>query len=251
MLSKLQSLYAKYRHGVTFVEVESNGKRNIGSGFHVGDGIVVTARHVVENKEVKSLGPLPSVVRGEGEIALESEGAPCFHPDASVDVAFLRTNAANAEILPLGSHLDDWIDGNAFVLSGALVLGYPPIPQSDSPVLVAQRTEVVAVIDKYTSRHPHFVIGSIPRPGFSGGPVISEWSFVLGMFTESLVECEQATELGYSAILSIEPILVTLGHHRALPRVVRELWEDDEGRAVFDPEFMEEFRREYREAFRE
>jgi hypothetical protein len=89
-------------------------------------------------------------------------------------------------------------------------MGYPPIPLSREPVLVAVQGEVSAIVDKYCGPHPHFVISSIPRGGFSGGPVISEYDFLLGIFVESLMDAEQTVELGFASVLSIEPLLVLL-----------------------------------------
>lgn len=96
------------------------------------------------------------------------------------------------------------------MLSKVLVMGYPPIPLSQGPVLVAVQGEINAIVDKYCGPHPHFVISSIPRGGFSGGPVISEYKFLLGIFVESLLDADQPVELGFASVLSIEPLLVLL-----------------------------------------
>ncbi len=117
------------------------------------------------------------------------------------------------DYIPLGDHLDDWL-GDELVLSHVLVFGYPNIPLSIEPVLVAVQGEVNAVIDKYTSPHPHFIISSTARGGFSGGPVISEYDFLLGIFTESLIEGQQDTENGFASVLSIEPLLVLLHENK-------------------------------------
>jgi hypothetical protein len=89
-------------------------------------------------------------------------------------------------------------------------MGYVPIRFSREIVLVAVQGEVNAVIEKYNGPHPHFIISSMPRGGFSGGPVISEYGFLLGVFIESLFEAGKSTEMGFAAVLSIEPLLVLL-----------------------------------------
>jgi hypothetical protein len=44
------------------------------------------------------------------------------------------------------------------------------------------------------------------RGGFSGGGVLSECDFVLGIVTMSLVRNNAPEELGYLTVLSVEPI---------------------------------------------
>lgn len=49
-------LYAEHSTALAYVDVEKpNGTRGIGSAFHVGNNVFVTARHVVHgNKILKS-----------------------------------------------------------------------------------------------------------------------------------------------------------------------------------------------------
>ena len=71
--------------------------------------------------------------------------------------------------VPFGNHLDDWLGSDDFVLAGAVLLGYPPIPFATAPYLVAARAEVNAQVDLRGSQHVHFVLSATPRGGFSGG----------------------------------------------------------------------------------
>jgi hypothetical protein len=122
-----------------------------------------------------------------------------------------------ASAIPLGSHLDDWLNDDAFIANKVLVMGYPPIPTTTSPVLVAVEAEVVAIVDKYAGpRHPYFVLSNIPRGGFSGGPVLFS-GFLLAIATESLLEQGQPLESGYSAALAVEPLLAMMGNYRIFP----------------------------------
>ena len=65
--STARRLYADRAHALAYVDVEKpNGDRNIGSAFHVGEGVFVTARHIVEgNKivEVKITEPVALNIR--------------------------------------------------------------------------------------------------------------------------------------------------------------------------------------------
>src|SRR5437588_11539468 len=118
-----------------------------------------------------------------------------------------------ADRIPLGEHLDDWI-GNELILSRVVAFGYPRIPLSKEYVLVAVQGEINAVIDKYSGPHSHFVISSIAREGFFGGPVISEYDFLLGVLTESLTDGDQALENSFASVISIEPLLVLLHENK-------------------------------------
>jgi len=107
------------------------------------------------------------------------------------------------------------------------VLGYPPIPLVARPTLVASVGEVNSLVDLYIgSKHPHFVISTIARGGFSGAPVLVAYNeenegggtAVLGLVTQSLTVDEQRPEQGYLAVLTVEPIYTCLERNNMLPK---------------------------------
>ena len=75
----------------------------------------------------------------------------------------------NTPNLELGGHYDDWINDEYWMLSKATAFGYPPIPITKGPVLVAASVEINAVIDTRLDRYVRFVVSGAPRGGFSGG----------------------------------------------------------------------------------
>jgi len=152
------------------------------------------------------------------------ESGPFFHPNPQIDVAAIIVSGIDAPIIPLGDHLDDWL-GDELVLEPVLVMGYPTIPMSREPVLIASVGEVNAIIDKYTGGHPHFILSTMARGGFSGGPVFTSYGASLGIITESLLSNYQPIELGYQAILSVEPIYHCLAHHKIMPKHIDETWD--------------------------
>lgn len=219
-----RELYKRYASSVAYVEVQTpNGDIKIGSAFHVGEGIFITARHVVKDNRIVSVG-----INVAGNLTPQEgilKSGPFLHPDDNVDVAAIGLDGLSPLPVPLGSHLDDWLNDDAFVLSRVLVLGYPPIPLSNDATLFAASGEINAVIDKYTGRHPHFIVSVIPRGGFSGGLCISEWDFALGLVTESLIGRPEANELDVMAVMSVEPIYTCLDHHDLLPESQKEGWD--------------------------
>ena len=229
---------------MAYVAIERDGKPGIGSAFHVGDGIFITARHVLENTTVteirmtdtrlfyrsdlypKNENGSYTIDSSSPRICLDPKGlvrmasGPYFHPDQSVDIAAFRADglAEGAHYIPLGTHLDDWIGNGDFELSDAVILGYPPIPFSKKPVLIAVRAEVNAVVDLHSTKAPvHFIFSAVPRGGFSGGVAISEYGFALGAITQSLLSDDRPPELGFFAAASIQYIYECLDHHKILP----------------------------------
>jgi len=249
-----RELFERYRASVAYVEVEDPALgRQMGTAFHVGDGVFVTARHVVEGNTVLEVGTTEQVyVPLEGEAAttastfvhrgdgpaeavhvvrpslLAIDQGPLVQSDPQVDVAVFRVADLDplTPAIPLGGHLDDWLGESDFTLTGVLVLGYPPLPRARRPHLVAARADVIAQIDRYDVPHVHFILSAMPRGGFSGGLALSEFGMVLGVVTDSIVSDDKPPELGYLSVTSIEPIYVCLANHRMLPEAQAEGWDD-------------------------
>ncbi|MDY0037795.1 MAG: serine protease [Zoogloea oleivorans] len=229
--------FHRFRGSVAFIEtINSNGEIGIGTCFHVGEGVFVTARHVIEGRSIAEIGfddgyALLALLEKPEHWGKKAHGSmnilsgPHFHCDQTIDVACFKCEPYPKNWIPLGGHLNDWMGQYELVLHPVLVLGYPPIPFSDRPVLVASAGEVNALIDKYTGGHPHFVVSTMARGGFSGGPALVAYNesdvengtAALGLVTESLTKNDQAAELGYTAILTVEPIYYCLKHHGLLP----------------------------------
>lgn len=210
-------LYRDYSAAMAYVEVQDNDYNiGIGSAFHIGDGIFITARHVVCDKKILKMETKNEIV--------ELVSAPLYHPDPDIDIAIIVT--ANTDLLhiELGGHLDDWID-DGLILSKVLVMGYPPIPLSIEPVLISTVAEINGIVDTYIgSRHPQFILSATARGGFSGGVAILNDGSALGVITESLVADYKPEELGYLSVLTIEPILHCLAHHKVMPNRVHDFW---------------------------
>jgi hypothetical protein len=246
-------MFMKYCAAMVYIEVElPSGDRNIGSAFHVGEGVFVTARHVVEGNTILQVAstdwtyiPLAGeeakdarvfVLKEGNEVpshwvrneVLEIDRDPFFHANDQVDVAVFRVQQIDpyTPIVVLGSHLDDWIGHGDFVLSEAIVLGYPPVPMTREPILVGARAEVNAVVDLYDTAHVHFILSSMPRGGFSGGVAVSEYGFALGVVTRSLTSNYSPVEMGFMSIIGVEPIYDCLAEHLLLPDIQAQQWDE-------------------------
>jgi hypothetical protein len=236
-----RELYEKYRRSVVCISVDQSRQA---SGFHVGDGYIVTARHVVEKHQFE-------LWKNDRSISYSDI---VFPDDKTIDVAVLKTNYdgsrvwnegipanhfvpdATGEML-LGPHPDDAVNEN-LVMTRIVALGYPRVARSrdDPPVLVAVDGRVSTIIRRYPGHeHPYFVISVTPRGGFSGGPVISPFDFLLGVFTESLYAAKRAQafegesgdaaededslefQLGFAGAITVEPIYDLLLQNNIYP----------------------------------
>lgn len=242
-ITSLRWIYDMYAAGVGYISViNSNGAEGIGSCFHIGDGVFITAKHVVENSKIKEIGTTThqntyyeaEPTKNGGRLVNLEESylpqktanfvGPFLHPDKNVDVAAIIVSEIKAPILLLGGHLDDWL-GEEYILSDAVLMGYPPIPFSSNPLLIVSKCEVNAIVDKYTGGHPQFVLSTMARGGFSGGPAIAKNGLVLGVVTESLISNDQPIELGYLSVLSVEGIYNCISYHRIVPKHIDEEWD--------------------------
>lgn len=255
-----RELMAQHASAMAFIEVEKkDGTSGIGSCFHVGEGVFVTARHVVEGNRIikvkitepvaistkefwssisdervqeydktvgEIIGSTPKFKHFQKDLIVTK--GPYYHPEPMVDVAVFQVSSVHSEtgIVRLGHHLDDWIDRFDWQLSEAIVLGYPPIPLTLETHLVGTRAEVNATVCLYSASHVHFILSAIPRGGFSGGLALSEYNFALGVVTQSLIKDHQQEETGFFAVLSIEPIYQCLSHHKLLPAIQKDGWDD-------------------------
>lgn len=254
----LRQLYLRYGCCMAYIAVEKDGNAGIGSAFHVGDGIFVTARHVLDGAAVKEMrltnaglfyrsdlypkSPDGSFIVGpdsprqcvDPNGLLEIVGGPWFHEDNAVDIAAVRVSGMTpaAHSVMLGGHLDDWVGQGDFELSDALVLGYPPVPFTREPVLIAARCEVNATVDLHVGgkQQLHFLLSAVPRGGFSGGLALSEWGYALGVITQSLLTGPGPAELGYFTATSIEAVYACLDANGVLPARQKDgldgLWDD-------------------------
>lgn len=197
-----------------------NGDLVNGAAFHIGHGCLATARHVVDGVDIAEI--VSSDSHFVSPIVIRKMH---FHENRQIDLAILETDFSlehymnsvmiirrdgalrdKVDHIPIGSHLD-YLISDDFVLSKAMLLGFPPIPRASGAVPFAVEVEVNAIIHRYDTPHPNFVISAVPRGGFSGGPVFSDSRYLLGIMTDSLHGGEQSYEAGFAAAITVEPLL--------------------------------------------
>lgn len=241
-----QKLYLKYCNAVVFVEVEDrDGNIAGGTAFHIGEGIFFTAKHVVENRQIRSVETLTRGYHKDDKKTVFEETA--FHVTKSfrqydrqrgqlvlgpfcsryADVAVFTVSGIDAPSIPVGlSSYDYMFDDDEMILSRVLVMGYPRVAFADGPRLMATKAEISTIIDKISPGPPFFIISAMARGGFSGGPCLSKYGECLGLITESLMCENQTTETGFMSVLTVKPMLQLLIDYNLVPQHLEEVVDD-------------------------
>lgn len=234
MITDKESLKVKHAESagaIAYISVFDNKgeKHGIGTAFHIGNGLFVTAKHVVEGKEVVEVATTKRAISKYRKQEYYAETKDYINPqrlkvidgpkfsvgEDSVDVAVFKVEFSGNHLprLKFDSYTSHDIDDTSYLLDNVLVIGYPPIPFSVMPIQIASLGQVNAVIDVRHSKHPHFIISSLARGGYSGGPVLSEDGKVIGIVTESLVHNNNLTESGFMSILCAEAVILEIQKH--------------------------------------
>ncbi len=237
MFEKLRNAYINTKGALAYIEtINKEGDKSIGSSFHLGDGVFVTAAHVVKDLKISEIATtevsyMEDSSKGYGEYGVPNEyitiepqklnilKGPYYHKDD--DVAVVQCDKDDMDFIPMGYFASKEISDYNFILKEAIVLGYPPIPTANNVFLTAAKAEVNAIIETTFGSHPEFILGTIARGGYSGGPVIMENGSLLGLLVKSLVADKKATELGYLSALSVEPVLEVLNENNLIPKSIQ------------------------------
>lgn len=243
------NVYGREGPATPYVNVRKpSGDLDIGTAFHVGDGVMVTAKHVVSSNEIVAVattsdayierkGGFRMPYFGDTEFAtVRIENAGHLGPPLQcsyADIAAFRIELPDPgfpEIF-VGGYGDGseeqqtatkrspvWMKEH--LLETAFVLGYPSIPSTKEPILVGLRCDVCAIVEnRYLGNdHPHFVLSSMARGGFSGGPVFGANGFLIGLVTEALLRDNLPAELGYMAAVPVDMIARFLKEVGMLPK---------------------------------
>jgi hypothetical protein len=177
-----------------------------GSGMLVTpDGLVLTARHVVENATMLA-------VRAPGHE--KAYGARVIYIDPELDIAFIKADGQFADHVALPDSATAPAMGDP-----ALAIGYPLDSRDELPT---QMNGSVAGL----TRDKLYKLSMALNPGNSGGPVFADTGAFLGVAIKT-ADPRQGAQ-GLSIAVPLEPILVTYRDH------VKDTYASEQGE-VIDP----------------
>ena len=145
---------------------------NIGSGFFVEPNTIVTCKHVYNELEKERI----YVEDEQGKKYTIFQVIP--HPNEKIDLVKLITK----EKFDYFSHI---IEEEIQLTERVIIFGYPPIPLSSRPFLIANLGEVSSIVDNYLDGTDCIILSCILRPGNSGGPIINEYGKLIGISTQN------------------------------------------------------------------
>ncbi len=210
--SPYHEIYLRAAGAVAFVAVETaDGQPGLGSCFHIGDGIFITARHVVDDVTIKEIATTKSArlaeEAGGGTVAPRYLGivdGPHYGDD-DLDIAVFKVDLTGAALpkIAVSGHVEYDLDEHDLILSDLVIIGYPRVPMTTVPVQVATIGQINAVARLWHSRASRFIASTMARGGFSGGVALDRDGRAIALVTESLGEGGSLVETGYTSLLSI------------------------------------------------
>ena len=143
------------------------GDEVAGTGFVVDQRHVLTCRHVVSDMAVDD----KQVFQGESYAI--GDGSIHAHPD--VDIAVIRTAGASLTAPKGATFLAPVVAQTVYTL------GYPKLPGLKDASVTMQQGVVTNESVTSLTNESLFLYSAISRPGNSGGPVVSEGGYVVGL----------------------------------------------------------------------
>ena len=167
--STLADKAARWKKAVVkVIDVDEKGEaRGHGSGCFIGPGLVLTNNHVV---------------RGAPAIAIQLESDKSFHPATVIatqkvpDVALLRVDLNDHEIIPIGSSAD------CRELEEVIMIGYPIFIEKSATYVKG----AISSTDRVFKENQVLQLDIRANHGNSGGPVITTDGRIIGILTFGL-----------------------------------------------------------------
>lgn len=167
--------FIRYKYEKYIVRIEGALKSNnlihgTGTGILIQKDIILTCKHNIDDLDEKHF------FLGEKELSVKEY---ISHESKDISLVILEENITDIEVFPYF--------GYPFEMDNIVTLGYPPVQTStdECPVMVSQKGEINGITHNWNSSKI-LVISSMVRPGNSGGPVVSNYGYIVGLVIQSV-----------------------------------------------------------------
>jgi len=195
LINRAEFIAETYKAAVVRIEVAKDEEPFRGTGFLCacndeasGPVAIVTAKHNVDPHAGIIIEHIESA---SGDVFHNSSMTWHFHPE--LDVAAALVSRSRDKIF--------YFSAPAPVLSETITMGYPNVPTTSQPYMLAHRGELNAKVESYLRKGPYLLISNAISPGNSGSPVVDKLGFLLGMATEAFEANYGATPYKMQAAL--------------------------------------------------
>ncbi|MDP4265238.1 MAG: serine protease [Bacteroidota bacterium] len=189
------SIRNHFLESVIPIDVEKrNGSRDIGTCFVIDGHRLLTARHCIEGmNNIQIFDPL-------NHLATPST---IWVPSNDMDIALIEINNYNFSQVP------KFEIEYGRVLDEVLTMGYPPIPGFDAinvsdlayvnATLKVSEGRIIAEDRVLFDRDNYFLINAKVKGGNSGGPIINDLGYVIGMIVNIPLDAEDQSRIDHLA----------------------------------------------------
>ena len=169
-------IYHMAAQGIVHITGSENGKIKAGTGIVFHPNFILTCRHVVCDMKVDRQQTF------QGHECVIDERS--IHKHEHTDVAVIQVDQPLQSIQGLVFH-------QPIIAQTVFSLGYPQIPCTKNASLIMQRGEITnESVISMLSNEGWFLYSAITRPGNSGGPIISEEGYCVGIATKDLTSSQ-------------------------------------------------------------
>ncbi len=174
--------------------VQITGK--IGEDIHAGSGIfisrtiILTCSHVLEDMKIDEL----QIINGQ-EIRVVN-----FRSHPKIDVGYIEIEH------PFDYAETQVVFAEPKILDEIYVMGFPKIPFTREPILIVQKGEVNSTNATALDGSKVFFFSAVARPGNSGGPIVSNDGYIVGIVSKDFSSTNETALPFYAGVPTSEII---------------------------------------------